>query len=60
MRITFEPTEGVRGEEFQQHRVIIELPGDDRDIQEVGELVRYALLAWGFHHENVDELIPIL
>lgn len=49
MRIIFEPTES----ENHQHKVVIESLGDDSDIKEVVELLRYALLGWGFAEKNV-------
>lgn len=57
MRITLEPTERIEGQVDQQHKVIIETASDGHDIMEMGELLRAALLAWGFHHENVEDLI---
>ena len=57
MKIVMEPTEGVDGEAFPQHKVTIETRSDGSDIQEVGDLLRSLLLAWGYQPENVDEVI---
>lgn len=57
MRITMEPTQARKGEEFPQHKVIIELPSDDLDINQAGDLLRFVLLGWGFDQSNVDEII---
>jgi len=55
MRLTLEPTtEGTR-----QHKIIIESPGDDQDIMDMRDLLRYMLLAWGFAIESIDELLPL-
>lgn len=59
MRITLEPTAVADPSDTSfQHKVVIETTSDDEGIEELGDLLRAALLAWGFHHENVDDLIP--
>ena len=51
MKITLETTESHR------HRWIsIGDNWDDHDINTVGEMLRTALLAWGFHPDKVKEL----
>ena len=57
MRITMEPTEGVEGETKPQHKVIVEVRSDELTLMEVGDLLHGMLVAWGFHHESVDELL---
>lgn len=51
MKITLEPTESKT-----QHSVVIETQHDGHDIDEIRELLRGALIAWGFHPETVNEL----
>lgn len=60
MRLIMEPTEDQTQRESPQHRVVIEVVNDDLDIDAIGELLRSLLLAYGYHHENVDELIAPL
>jgi hypothetical protein len=53
MRLTLEPTEcSPFG---QSHpKITIEVPGDDRNMEEmVDDLIRPLLLAFGFHPETV-------
>ena len=52
MRLTIEGTATQEG-----HSVTVTDPSDGLDIDEVGSLIRSLLLAWGFHPENVNELI---
>ena len=58
MKITMVPSEDQSGLEFPQHSVTIETPSDELTLDEVGDLLRYLLLAWSFHPRNVDELLP--
>lgn len=61
MKLTLEPT--VDQEQYHDcelyHTIVIIHPADDLTIEEVGGLMRNALLAWGYHPENVDELFRI-
>lgn len=54
MRILLEPSRNLT--EFQ-HRVVIESATDDLTLSDVAELLRAALIAYGFHPDNVDELL---
>ena len=56
MRLTLEPTDNSP---LGSHsKVIIEAPGDDRDMEEmVDDLIRPALLAFGFHPDTVNKYI---
>jgi hypothetical protein len=58
MRLTLEPTE--RSPFGQSHPTItIEVPGDDRNMEEmVDDLIRPALLAFGFHPDTVYKSFP--
>lgn len=59
MRIIIEPTETPTTEierAVPHHRVVIEHPYDDIDIIELGEMLRAALLAKGYHPDNVNDL----
>lgn len=58
MRITFAPTAIGPYDAPAQHTVSLETPHDDLDISEIVRLLRGALVAWGFHPANVDDLIP--
>jgi hypothetical protein len=51
MRVILEPTEHLE----TQHKVMVELPGDDLDFQDAVDLIRYALLAWGYDSIVVDK-----
>lgn len=53
MKIILEPTEHKT-----QHRVIIQHQSDELDIKEVAVLIRGALVAYGFHSDNVNEILP--
>ena len=53
MRIIFEPTDS---EDHYQHKISIESKNDDLSFEDAVDLVRYALLAWGYHSELVTEL----
>lgn len=57
MRIILEPTEDQANKEFPQHRVVVEYPNEEINLWDLGELLRGALVAWGFQPKNVDELI---
>ena len=59
MKITIEPSADQTGEEFPYPKVTLEVPNDELNINEAGDLVRAALLAWGFGEISVDELITI-
>lgn len=59
MRIILEPTEDQTNKEYPQHRVVIEYPHEELDLWAVGELLRGALVAWGFDAKSVDELIDL-
>ena len=52
MRLTIEGTATQEG-----RKAGVDDPSDDLDIQEVADLIRSLLLAWGYHPENVNELI---
>lgn len=52
MIITMEPTE-FRG---PQHAVAVARGDDDLNIWEVADLLRYMLMAYGFHPENVESV----
>jgi hypothetical protein len=59
MKITISPTENQNKEDdFKYTTVEISLPYDDVSITEALEMVRGALLAWGFHPDSVNEVIP--
>lgn len=57
MKITIEPTEDQRDKEFPFPAISLEIPGDDWEIHTVGDLIRDALIAWGFAEASVSELI---
>ena len=59
MRISLEPTQDQSGHKpnCQQHRVALEHPSDDLDIHEVGELLRWAVMAYGFHPKIVKDVL---
>ena len=55
MKITLEPS----SEQIpNQQTVTLQVPRDDLSIREVAELLRGALVAYGFHPGNVDEIMP--
>ena len=57
MRITIEPThEGVTQTPYQQ-KVILESAGDDQGIEEVLELLKAALLAYGYAPDTVNKAL---
>ena len=59
MKITIEPTQDQSGlSTAATHcRVTVEHPHDDLNIVEAADLVRAALIAWGFSERTVDELL---
>jgi len=59
MKITIEPSADQTDEEYPYPKVSLEVPGDELNINDVGDLVRAALLAWGFGETSVDKLITI-
>lgn len=58
MRITFEPTQDHSGlsTEATHLKVLVEHRFDDLNINEVGNMIRAALIGWGFAEQTVDEL----
>ena len=56
MKITIEPTgdQSGRPDDEVHSRVTVEHISDDMDIHGVMDLVRGALLAWGFSEKTVD------
>mgnify|MGYP001560785035 CR=1 FL=1 len=59
MRITIEPTadQSNYDESLQQHKVILEHPSDELTAVDAVELVANALIAWGYHPDNINELV---
>ena len=52
MRFTIEPTEAGNA----NHRTVsVAKPSDDLDVHALMELVRAALLAYGFHPDSIKE-----
>lgn len=59
MKITLQPSEDQTGEEYPHATITIEIPGDDIEIVSVIDyLIRPALMAWGFHHDTINEYLP--
>jgi hypothetical protein len=56
MRITIEPTQPVEGG-IAHTTVAVSQPDDDLNIGEVVDLLRAALIAWGFSEKSVDDEI---
>lgn len=58
MKITIEPSEDQKEYPVnQQHPVVsVSIEGDDLIIDEVGELIQGALIAWGYHPHSVATL----
>ena len=50
MKIILQPTSNEN-----QHSVTLETPHDDINIEEAIELVKGALVAWGYHPDIVNE-----
>jgi hypothetical protein len=48
MRITIEPSAGADKWDIPQHTVVVDSPSDECDLDEVLELMTYALQAYGF------------
>lgn len=60
MRITIEPTNEPNGIPNQTNsKVIIESQYDDLDIYDVWDLIRGALIAYGFSESTVDKIEEI-
>ena len=57
MRITIEPTEAYNGN-FPQQTVTISVPNDNMHVGEAVELMKNALIAWGYHPDSVADWIP--
>lgn len=60
MRIIIEPTtpqDTSLPPDCKSHRVVIEHPSDDLGIDHVVELVKYALVAYGFGEKTVNEYL---
>lgn len=55
MKVMIVPSRDQTAEKFQHPTVCIEIPSDDLNIGEFGDLVRQAALAWGFAEQNVYE-----
>lgn len=59
MKITLEPTENTRTENgmilYPHATVSISHPDDDANIEETMELIKQALLAWGFSPKTVED-----
>lgn len=53
MRITIEPTARGLDGEFPNSKVILELPTDDVFVEDALDMVKRALVAWGFHWSNI-------
>lgn len=60
MKITIEPTQDQShsSPEATHSTVAIGTPSDDLDIDGIMDLMRAALLAWGFAEATVNEVIP--
>ena len=57
MKITIEPSADQTEEEYAYPKVTLEVPRDDLVIDEAADIVRQALLGWGFSEALVDEVI---
>jgi hypothetical protein len=58
MKITIQPTTPQEGEKYPYPTVSIEMPEDDMTLPRVMEnLIRPALIAWGFEPTILDEYI---
>jgi len=53
MRITIETT---ASEPQYSHKAIVEVPMDEQDIYEMGELIKYALRGMSFSDEVISKL----
>jgi hypothetical protein len=56
VRIIIEPSAGGDQWDIPQHKVVIEHPSDECELNQVLELLGYALRAWGF---SVGELTEV-
>jgi hypothetical protein len=62
MKITIEPTTDQTNETDAKcmfHKVIIEHPVDTLDALEAAQLVSDALIAWGYHPDNITDIIKL-
>lgn len=59
MRIILEPSEDQSEfpDDMKQHRVILEHPSDSLTVWVVAVLLTQALVAYGYHPNNVDDVI---
>lgn len=60
MRLIIEPTQTPSTDierQYPHHRIVIEHPHDDLDINEMADMMRAALLAQGYDPETVNEII---
>jgi hypothetical protein len=57
MKITLEPSNHPDTDYILQHKVTLEYPLDDLNVQEVVELFEFALLSYGFHPDSVAEAL---
>ena len=56
MKITIETTEHEK-HNVAGRRVVIEQGNDDMTVMEFVQVIRQAMLAWGFHPDNVRKLL---
>jgi len=60
MKITIQPTAPQEGKRHPYPTVSIEMPGDDAPLTEVmGNLIRPALIVWGFDATLIEEYIEL-
>lgn len=59
MRIILEPTadQAEFTDYIKQHRVVLDHPSDELDIWGVASLLAQALVGYGYHPNNVDDVI---
>lgn len=59
MRITMEPTEDQSSftAACRNHKVTLEVEGDDIGFDETIDMIRLLLIAWGFHPATVNEVL---
>ena len=55
MRIIIEPTEPPIGSVYYT-RVELSVPSDEQNFDDTLQLVRAALIAWGFHQSSLDSV----
>lgn len=53
MKLTLEPTDEIAP--TLNHSVTLITATDDLPLSDVIDLMHYALLAWGYHPDNIDE-----